>query len=95
MAPNLIVEILIPIFQGAIWEYPFVESRPIIEEYYTRLGAEKLAWGSDMPNVERHCTYKQSLDYLRNHCEFISPADMKKICGENLDRLFSNKYINY
>ena len=94
MAPNLIVEILIPIFQGAIWEYPFVESRPIIKEYYTRLGAEKLAWGSDMPNVERHCTYKQSLDYLRNHCKFISPTDMQKICGGNLYKLFSNRHIN-
>ena len=64
-APNVIVEILIPIFQGAIWEYPYVEAQPVIREYYERLGPDKLAWGSDMPNVERHCTYKQSLDYLR------------------------------
>ncbi|MCI0437876.1 MAG: amidohydrolase, partial [Chloroflexi bacterium] len=32
-APNVTVEILIPIFQGAIWEYPFVEAQPIIEKY--------------------------------------------------------------
>ncbi len=87
-APNLMVEILIPIFQGAIWEYPYVEAQPIIREYYERLGPDKLAWGSDMPNVERHCTYRQSLDYLRLHCDFIPPDDMAKICGDNAARLF-------
>jgi predicted TIM-barrel fold metal-dependent hydrolase len=87
-APNVMVEILIPIFQGAIWEYPYVEARPVIREYYERLGPDKLGWGSDMPNVERHCTYKQSLDYLRLHCDFIPPNDMAKICGGNVARLF-------
>jgi len=87
-SPNMMIEILIPIFQGAIWEYPYIEAQPIIREYYQRFGADRLAWGSDMPNVERHCTYKQSLDYLRLHCDFISPADMAKICGDNVARLF-------
>lgn len=87
-APNVLVEILIPIFQGSIWEYPYFEAQPIIRQYYERLGPEKLGWGSDMPNVERHCTYRQSLDYLRRHCDFIPMADMAKICGGNVARLF-------
>ena len=41
-----------------------------------------------MPNVERHCTYKQSLDYLRLHCDFIPAEDRAKICGGNVARLF-------
>ena len=86
-APNLLIELLIPIFQGAIWEYPYVECQPIIEEYLERFGADKLAWGSDMPNVERNCTYKQCLDYLKLSCGFISQADMDKICGDNVARL--------
>jgi predicted TIM-barrel fold metal-dependent hydrolase len=90
-APNVIVEILIPIFQGAIWEYPYVEAQPIIREYYERLGPDKLAWGSDMPNVERHCTYKQSLDYLRLHCDFIPQDHMARICGGNVARLFGER----
>jgi predicted TIM-barrel fold metal-dependent hydrolase len=87
--PNVMIEILIPIFQGFIWEYPFVEAQPIIREYYERYGADRLAWGSDMPNVERHCTYRQSLDYLRLHYDFIPPEDMAKICGDNVARLFT------
>ena len=84
-----LVEILLPIFQGAVWEYPYVEARPVVREYYERLGPDRLAWGSDMPNVERNCTYKQSLDYLRVHCDFIPPAEMDKICGENVAALFA------
>ena len=87
-APNVMVEVLIPISQGAMWEYPYAEAHPLIREYYERLGPDKLAWGSDMPNVERHCTYRQSLDYLRLHCDFIPADDMAKICGGNVVRLF-------
>ena len=87
-APGIITELVIPIFQSAIWEYPFVEVQPVIREYYERLGPDGLAWGSDMPNLERHCTYKQSLDYLRLHCDFIPPEDIAKICGDNIVRLF-------
>ena len=87
-APNVMIEMLLPIFQGAIYEYPYVETRPVIQEYYERFGPGKLAWGSDMPNVERHCTYRQSLDYLRLYCDFIPQKDMAKICGGNVARLF-------
>jgi predicted TIM-barrel fold metal-dependent hydrolase len=88
---NALVEILIPIFQGAIWEYPYVEAQPVVRQYYERLGPDRLGWGSDMPNVERNCTYKQSLDYLRLHCDFIPPADMAKICGNNVATLFAGQ----
>jgi len=85
---NVLLELLIPIAQGASWEYPFVEARPFIKEAYERLGPDRLVWGSDMPNVERHCTYRQSLDYLRLHCDFIPKADMEKITGKNTAKLF-------
>ena len=87
-APNVMVEVLFPIAHGAEWEYPYVEARPIIREYYERLGPDRLAWGSDMPNVERHCTYRQSLDYLRRYCGFIPADHMARICGDNVARLF-------
>ena len=41
-----------------------------------------------MPNVLRHCTYAQSLEYLRRHAEFIPDEDMDLILGGNLARLF-------
>ncbi len=87
-APNVLTEVLIPILMGGVWEYPFVEARQIIRQYFEKLGPDSLIWGSDMPNVERYCTYRQSLDYLRLHCDFIPEADMAKICGENVAGMF-------
>ena len=89
-SPNVLTEVLIPILQGHVWEYPFGESQSIIREYYERLGADRLVWGSDLPNVERFCTYRQSLDYFRLHCDFIPNVDMDKICGSNTMRLFED-----
>ena len=82
------VELLIPIFQGSIWEYPYFEAQDVIRQYYENLGPAMLVWGSDMPNLERHCTYKQSIDYLRNYCGFIPHHDMARICGGNVAKLF-------
>ena len=85
--PNVYVELVIPIMMGATWEYPFIEAQPIIRQYYERLGPDRLVWGSDMPNVERHCTYRQSLDHIRRHCDFIPAGDMDKILGGNVAKV--------
>ena len=41
-----------------------------------------------MPNVERFCTYRQCLDYVRVHCEFLSGKEKDLILGQNLVDLF-------
>ncbi|MFX0200534.1 MAG: amidohydrolase family protein, partial [Candidatus Hodarchaeota archaeon] len=86
--PNLSLELLFPLLYGARWEYPFKEAQPVIRELYAKLGTTKLLWGSDMPNVERSCTYGQSLDYLRKHCTFIKEADMELILGKNAYQIY-------
>jgi predicted TIM-barrel fold metal-dependent hydrolase len=86
---QLVVEILYPIHWARTHEYPFPELRPALETLYQRVGAERLVWGSDMPNVERNCTYRQSLHYLRLAAEgWLSSADMDRILGGNVAELF-------
>jgi predicted TIM-barrel fold metal-dependent hydrolase len=85
---SVTVEILYPIGFGGRFDYPYPEVRPAIEKLCRTVGAERLVWGSDMPNVLRFCTYRQSLDYLRRYCDFIAPSDMDLILGGNLQRLF-------
>ena len=87
---NVFTEILIPILMGGVWEYPYAEAQPFIRTYYDRIGPDRLIWGSDLPNVERHCTYEQSLRYFRDHCDFIPPAHMKRITDENTRSLFDS-----
>jgi len=82
------IEVLFPIRQGAVEEYPYCESLEALRALYDAVGPRTLVWGSDMPNVLRHCTYAQSLEYVRRHAHFIPPADLNLILGANLARLF-------
>jgi predicted TIM-barrel fold metal-dependent hydrolase len=59
-----------------------------LETLYRRVGGERLVWGSDMPNVERNCTYRQALDYLPRLAEgWLPNADLDRILGLNVLRL--------
>jgi predicted TIM-barrel fold metal-dependent hydrolase len=85
---RFMVEILYPIYWARTHEYPFPELRPALEILYQRVGGERLIWGSDMPNVERNTTYRQSLEYLRLLAQNRLPsADLDRILGLNVLRL--------
>jgi predicted TIM-barrel fold metal-dependent hydrolase len=84
---NMAIEVMFPISWGGKWDYPYPEAQQLIGDMRNKFGAEKLVWGSDMPNVERNCTYKQSLDYVRRYCSFLTAAEKDLILGDNMDRL--------
>jgi predicted TIM-barrel fold metal-dependent hydrolase len=87
---QFLVELLYPIHWARTHEYPFPELRPTLETLYRRMGAERLIWGSDMPNVERNCTYRQSLHYLRVIAEgWLPDADLERILGLNVLELLA------
>ena len=69
---NLLIEIMFPITWGGVWEYPYPEAQDLIRQMRDLFGASKLVWGSDMPNLERFCTYRQCVDYVRKHCPFLT-----------------------
>jgi predicted TIM-barrel fold metal-dependent hydrolase len=88
---NLLIEIMFPITWGGAWEYPFVEAQELIRGMRDLFGAGKLVWGSDMPNVERFCTYRQCVDYVRRHCAFLTASEKDAVLGGNVAALFGLK----
>lgn len=84
---NLLIEVMFPITWGGVWEYPYVEAQELIRGMRDIFGASKLIWGSDMPNVERFCTYTQCVDYVRRHCAFLSASEKDAVLGGNVDTL--------
>ena len=85
---QLMIEVLYPIHFGRDHDYPYADLRPVLEVLLQRVGSQRLIWGSDMPNVERNCTYKQSLDYLRHGLAgLVSAAELDAIVGGNAIRL--------
>ncbi|WP_323012954.1 amidohydrolase family protein [Devosia sp.] len=88
---NFYTELMFPITWGGRWDYPYKEAQPLIRDLRDRLGADKLLWGSDMPNVERYCTYRQSLDYIRRYADFLPPAEQDLIFGANTASIYNIK----
>ncbi len=84
---TLLIEIMFPITWGGVWDYPYPEAQALIRDMRDKFGAERLVWGSDMPNVERFCTYTQCVDYVRRHCGFLSASEKDAVLGGNIDRL--------
>jgi predicted TIM-barrel fold metal-dependent hydrolase len=82
--PNLRLEVCFPIVWGGRWDYPYPEAQVLIRGLRDRFGAEKLVWGSDMPNVERFCTYRQCRDYVLRHCDFLTAREVDLVMGGNV-----------
>jgi predicted TIM-barrel fold metal-dependent hydrolase len=72
---------------GADYEYPYPRHEAMIRRVYEEVGADRLVWASDMPFVERTCTYRQC-DLVRLHCKFLSPAEKRRVLGETAAGLF-------
>jgi predicted TIM-barrel fold metal-dependent hydrolase len=78
----LVLEVVFPISYGGVWDYPYPEAQTLIADMRDQLGADRLVWGSDMPNVERFCTYRQSLDYVRRYCPFLTAREKDLVLGD-------------
>lgn len=74
---------------GPKWAYPYTDTHDIIRAEYEHFGPRRLCWGSDYPVVRFFMTYRQALEALRTHCDFIPEADQARILGENLDELLA------
>lgn len=84
------LQLLFQISLGNVWDFPYTELHPTIEQLVETLGSDRLMWGTDMPNVERFCNYRQTLDTFRVHCKgIISDEDIANIIGNTTARLFN------
>lgn len=71
----------IPMLVSKFEEYPYPSMGRILRVVQEYGALDRVMWGSDYPTVLKACTYKQHVDCVTNHCDFISDADMEKILG--------------
>jgi len=89
--PNVYIE-----SGGITWlfrrEYPpFLKVQDTIKEAVSRVGAEKLLWGSDFPRTMVDFTYEQTLDFLRYGCDFLSDGERRAILGQTSAKIYGFK----
>ncbi|WP_229405941.1 amidohydrolase [Micromonospora sp. NBRC 110038] len=72
------------------WDVPHRAALDVVRAYYETWGPRRLVWGSDHPASGAAMTYRQSLEAVRRHCDFIAPADLPLVLGGTLAGLLGD-----
>lgn len=90
--PNIYVKISgFSYYSKKNWEYPYTDVLPYIERLYKAFSAQRMLWGSDHPPTMRYMTYRQSLEVIRSHCNFLTEEEKGWVLGGTAERLFELK----
>lgn len=74
-------------------EYPCQKGNRLLKHLYEKVGADKLFWGTDAPCTLKVYTYRQMIDSVARHADFLSEADLQKIFYDNADKLFFSQPV--
>ncbi len=85
--PNLSLEVCFPVRIGDLFDYPYRETWPALEEMADRIGSDRLLWGTDMPFQNRFCTYRQSRNWIEKYADYLSEVDLAAIMGGTAARV--------
>ena len=70
--------------------YPFPTAGRYLRIAIERIGPSKVMWGTDIPALLAHATYKQLLEASRRHLDFLSETELAMVLGENAGRLYGH-----
>lgn len=78
---------------GMIWLFrregpPFRQAQAAIKRALKAVGYKKLMWGSDYPRTMVDFTYRQSLDFVRYGCDFMSKKERQAFLGDNAAKVY-------
>ncbi|MBN1437167.1 MAG: amidohydrolase [Sedimentisphaerales bacterium] len=81
---------------GIIWLFrddgiDFKKAQACVKQAANLVGVDKLMWGSDYPRTMVDFTYRQSVRWVIEGCEFFSDADKEAFLGGNAARVFGLK----
>lgn len=68
---------------------PYLDLLPMIRELRDAFGAERLMWASDCPfQVDPGHTYRESLELITEHAEFLSDGDRQHLLQGTAEKVF-------
>ena len=87
--PNIFFDLsALPAYSRDYDEYPYQLARDYIRRAAELIGAEKIMWGADVPGLLTSGSYRQLLNYVRLHCDFLSEEEMAGVLGLNALRVY-------
>lgn len=75
------------------WDFPYPGSLAVevARRLYEEFGPRRLCWGSDYPVCSDSITYRQALELVRTHCDFVRGADRPLILGDTLAAILATR----
>ena len=68
---------------------PHHELVPMIRQLFEAFGPDRLMWASDSPyQLEGGSTYKSSISLIRDHIDFVSEDDRRKLLRTTAEKSF-------
>ena len=73
------------------WGFPYHDRHWIARALYEHFGPERLCWGSNSPVSAGRgwLTYRQTIEVVTSHCDFIPERELEMVMGGNLTTLLS------
>ena len=70
--------------------YPFPLAKEKLHEAVERVGASKIAWGSDYPRpgLIADSSYKQQIEFITIDCDFLTDEQREQILGGTALRVY-------
>ena len=69
------------------WDHPWPDAIAVFRRIFDAYGPQRLCWESDFSASARFCTFRQSLEVVRQHCTFLTGPDLRLVLGETLKGL--------
>ena len=69
-------------------EYPYKRSQEIVKSVKETCGMDKIMWGTDFPTHIKYSTYKQYLDFIIRHCDFLNDKELEMVLGTNAMKVY-------
>lgn len=69
-------------------EYPFPRGQSILKAVKESVGMDRIMWGSDFPTAIKISTYKQCLDIVVKHCDFLTEKELEMVLGLNAMKIY-------
>ncbi|MCY3977333.1 MAG: amidohydrolase family protein [Chloroflexi bacterium] len=87
--PNIYFDLsALPAYSPDYDEYPYPPAQDYIRRATELIGAEKIMWGTDAPGLLMSGSYRQLLNYVRLHCDFLTEEEMAGLLGLNALRVY-------
>lgn len=76
-----------PYLAERTWDYPFPAEHETLRRVVDHVGADRLLWGSDFPVSAADLSYRQTIEVVREHCDFLTETELDAVMGGTLARL--------